>query len=86
MCVAPVLDLGEVTSLPHFRERGVVVDVGEANGHRTVQVEALPFLGERPGAASSLSPAAGADTDSVLAELGFDERAIDELRSSRALA
>jgi len=64
-CLAPVLTLSEVAHHPHHRARGTFADVGG-----TLQPTALPFFSRTALDPPRPSPAIGADTDAVLAELG----------------
>lgn len=80
-CVAPVLTLEEAAKAPHLAQRGVYVAPGGVR-----QAAPAPRF-----SASDVSPvtaptAPGAQTDAVLAELGYDAQAIRALRDSGALA
>ena len=78
-CFAPVLTFAEAREYPHNVERDSFVD-GKP------EVAVAPRLSRTPGDPRRPSPAyPGADTSSVLGELGFDADAIDELRSSGAI-
>jgi alpha-methylacyl-CoA racemase len=81
VCFAPVLGLDELMQHPHTRARGAFL---EDSG--VWQPAPAPRFSrsqpERP--ARPASP--GADTDAVLAELGLDTDAIDELRASGVAA
>ena len=81
-CVAPVLSLGEAAVHPHNVARGTYA----VDDNGAIQPCAAPrFLGT-PTRASRLAPIVGADTDEVLAELGLDDAAVAELRSSGVVA
>ena len=78
-CFAPVLTFAEAREYPHNVERDSFVD-GKP------EVAVAPRLSRTPGDPRRPSPAyPGADTSSVLGELGFDADAINELRSSGAI-
>ena len=78
-CFAPVLTFAEAREYPHNVERDSFVD-GKP------EVAVAPRLSRTPGDPRRPSPAyPGADTSSVLGELGFDADASDELRSSGAI-
>lgn len=62
-CVTPVLELSEVDSHPHNRDRGSFVDVGGV-----LQPAAHPRLSATPGGQGAPPPEPGADTDEVVAE------------------
>lgn len=75
-CVAPVLTLEEAPTHPHNVSRGSYTRVGEAT-----LADAAPRFSATPGAAAPVTELGG-DTASLLAELGYDEAAIAELRAS----
>lgn len=68
---APVYDLGEALADPHARARGAVVEVAES-GDRVVHVASPIRLSATPPRIRHLARLPGADTASVLAELGFE--------------
>jgi alpha-methylacyl-CoA racemase len=79
-CVTPVLDLEEAANHPHRRERATYIDVGGARHG----APAPRFSRTRPDPPRAAAPV-GADTDAVLAELGYGPADIRELRNGRAL-
>jgi alpha-methylacyl-CoA racemase len=79
-CVTPVLDLEEAANHPHQRERATYIDVGGARHG----APAPRFSRTRPDPPRAAAPV-GADTDAVLAELGYGPADIRELRNGRAL-
>ena len=79
-CVAPVLSWTEAPSHPHMKARGVFTEVDGVT-----QVAPAPrFSRSAPGPVGK-PPAPGADTESVLAELGYDADTIAGLRDSGVL-
>ncbi len=78
-CVTPVLSMVEAPQYPHHAERDSFVT---ANGH--VQVAPPVRFGRTPAAVGGPAPHAGADNDRILAELGYDAAAIEQLRASGA--
>jgi len=75
-CVTPVLRLEESLHDVHLRARGMVTDVGGVpEVAPPVQMSELELDMQRP------APAAGADSDAILAELGLDAASIAGLRS-----
>ena len=80
-CAAPVLTMDEALDHPHLRARGTYV---EFDG--VAQPAPAPRFSRTPGAIRRSAPAAGADTDSVLAELGYAADDIAALRSTGAVA
>jgi crotonobetainyl-CoA:carnitine CoA-transferase CaiB-like acyl-CoA transferase len=80
VCFAPVRNVDEVLADPELRRRGMVVD--EPRGPNL----GIPVrLGATPGRVRTPPPAFGADTEAVLAELGYDARMVAELRRQGAI-
>jgi alpha-methylacyl-CoA racemase len=75
-CVAPVLSLGEATDHPHNKARGTFTEVAGLT-----QPAPAPRFSRTPADPPQPPPAAGADTDEVLASLGYDAARVAELRS-----
>ncbi|MFY0633249.1 MAG: CoA transferase [Vannielia sp.] len=73
---APVNDVAEALAEPHFRARGMVVEV-EAPGGALTQLGPPVRLGGEPRPTPAQLP--GADTRTVLASLGLDAKAITAL-------
>ncbi|MBW3666198.1 MAG: CoA transferase [Actinobacteria bacterium] len=80
-CVAPVLSLAEAPRHPHNHSRGTFF---EADG--VVQPGPAPRFSATPAGVPSMPVAAGADTDAVLAGLGYTEAEVGKLRDSGAVA
>lgn len=76
-CVAPVLSLREAAEHPYNTERGVFIEPG---GHP--QPAPAPRFSRSTPAAPGTPALAGADTRAVLAELGYDAAATEELLGS----
>lgn len=79
-CVAPVLTLQEAPEHPHNVARGSYAQVGNA----TVAGPA-PKFSATPGRTRELTEV-GADSAALLAELGYTEAELGELRTSGAIA
>lgn len=79
-CVAPVLDFNEVEAHPHNAARGSFVRV-----ENVLQSAPAPRFSRTPAKAPIAPTAAGADTDSILAELGYSPEQIATLRANAAL-
>ena len=81
--VAPVNDVGEALDDPFVSERGSVRDFEYPDG-RTARLIANPIRAgtQLPRRAA---PALGADTDTLLGELGYDSERIAALRASKAV-
>ncbi|WP_194744566.1 CaiB/BaiF CoA transferase family protein [Thermaurantiacus tibetensis] len=80
VCFAPVLSMAEAPSHPHNVARGTFGEVGGM-----VQPMPAPRYSATATAMPTPQPAPGADTDALLAELGYDEGRIAALRASGAL-
>lgn len=80
-CVAPILHLDEAPLHPANVARGVFV---EGIGGKPMPGPA-PRLSRTPGHGAASAPIPGADTDTVLGEIGFARERIEELRSMGAL-
>ncbi|WP_322790620.1 CaiB/BaiF CoA transferase family protein [Mycolicibacterium anyangense] len=81
-CGSPVLELDELADDPHLRDRGTVFTRDDG----TLTAAPAPRLSRTPGRTRPGNPARGADTRIVLRESGFDDKQIDELAESGAVA
>ncbi len=81
VCFAPVLSLHEAPHHRHNIARGTFLDLAG-----TTQPAPAPRFDRTPAAVPSPPPAAGADTDAVLATAGFTAEEIASLRSDGAIA
>lgn len=70
-CVTPVRTVADALADTDLRDRGVVVDVGLADGSLTPLSRSAAWVGPRAGDPLT-APALGAHTDDVLRELGRD--------------
>jgi alpha-methylacyl-CoA racemase len=75
-CVAPVLKLAEVPRHPQIAAGATIVSVDGV-----VHPAPAPRLDRTPGAIAGRVSQPGADTDEVLAELGYDEQTAASLRA-----
>ncbi len=79
-CVAPVLSLAEAPEHPHNRARGVYL---QRDG--VLQPAPAPRFSRTPGALPRPPAPTGADTDEILAELGFGRDEVAALRAEGAV-
>jgi alpha-methylacyl-CoA racemase len=79
-CVAPVLSLSEAPEHPHNRARRVFV-----TRDGVVQPSPAPRFSRTPGTLPDAPRQAGADTDQILAEVGFDSDQVRRLRADGAV-
>jgi alpha-methylacyl-CoA racemase len=87
-CVAPVLGLHELASLPADQAAGRLMTV-PAGGQAAVQPACVPGFPQRATVNSPVGPVAGEHTADILAALGYDQDQISdllELGAARAAA
>jgi len=70
-CVAPVLNLDEVSEHPHNKARGVMVDIAGVP-----QPAPAPKLSRTPGKAHEAKGPRGANTEEILRELEYSDSQI----------
>lgn len=85
ICAAPVYSLDEALADPHNRHRGMVVEVEHPTLGAVRQVGVAPKLSATPGRVRRTAPVRGADTDAVLAELGYGPEQVAQLREAGVL-
>lgn len=79
--VAPIYDVSQVASDPHFRARGSVTTVADEDFGPLTMQGVFPRVVGDPAAIRSTPPdAIGAQTDDVLRELGYDADRLAALR------
>src|SRR5262249_2286415 len=78
--VGPVYTIADALADRHFRERGILVDVEDAELGAVPTHNIVPRLSGSAGAWRRPAPRLGEHTDAVLAEAGFDGQAIARLR------
>jgi len=81
----PINDLAEVFADPHVRERAMTVKMAHPLAGSVRMVASPIKLAATPVTYRRAPPLLGADTDAVLAELGFDAAAIAGLRARGAI-
>jgi alpha-methylacyl-CoA racemase len=81
VCFAPVLSMSQARAHPHNVERRTFVDVDGAP-----QPAPAPRFSRTPSAVRRAPVAAGTDTDSALAEWGFDPEEVTALKATGAIA
>jgi crotonobetainyl-CoA:carnitine CoA-transferase CaiB-like acyl-CoA transferase len=78
---APVYNASDVYADPYFRERGLLIEYDDDVHGRITAPGVVPRLTGTPGTVRrSARWTVGADTESVLGELGLDAAALEELR------
>lgn len=85
LCVEPVLTIAEMLDHPHTQARELLVDVPLPDGSTQKQVSSpFRFSGSQPEYRHS-GGEAGADTDVILEEMGWDAAAIQQFRQGGTL-
>ncbi len=83
--VAPVYDIEQICNDPHFLERGILVDLPDEDLGSIKHHNIVPPMSGTPGVFRRAAPDLGAHTTAVLAELGIDDEAIEQLRKDDVL-
>jgi crotonobetainyl-CoA:carnitine CoA-transferase CaiB-like acyl-CoA transferase len=82
----PCYDLDEVLGDPQVNSRKLLEEVDYAGGNKPVPIASTPVrLGELTAGSTRRAPILGEHTDEVLAQIGFSDREIAELRSAGAV-
>jgi alpha-methylacyl-CoA racemase len=81
VCFAPVLSMAEAPSHPHNVARGTFTEIAGV-----VQPRPAPRFSRSDSSIERPPPHAGQHTDEILAEIGLDADAIEEMRESGAVA
>ena len=81
VCFAPVLSLTEAPQHPHNAARGTFIEVGGMT-----QPAPAPRYSETVTAAPTPVPRAGADTDAILADIGYSAGEIEALKGAKAVS
>ena len=68
--VGPIYSIADIAADAHFRERGIVVDVEDAQFGSLPVHNILPRLSETPGTFRRPAPELGQHTAEVLGEIG----------------
>ncbi len=82
----PVYTIADAVADAHFRERGVIVQVEDAELGAVPMHNIVPRLSPSAGAWRRPAPRLGEHTDAVLAEAGFDREAIARLKQDGVAA
>ncbi|HYH59771.1 MAG TPA: CoA transferase, partial [Thermoleophilaceae bacterium] len=81
----PINDARDIAHDPHFIARGLW-EQAELDGRPMALPSLAPRLVATPGRSERAGPSLGADTDAVLAGLGYDADAIAALKDTGAVA
>jgi crotonobetainyl-CoA:carnitine CoA-transferase CaiB-like acyl-CoA transferase len=80
----PVYDIADAVADEHFRGRGIIVEVEDAELGSLPMHDIVPRLSQTPGVWRRPAPALGEHTDAVLAEAGLDRDTIALMRKEGA--
>lgn len=81
-----IYSVADIVADPHYRAREMILQAELPGGAKVKMPGIVPKLSETPGAVRWPGPALGADTDAVLADLGYDADGIARLRKEGAVA
>lgn len=79
-CVGPVLDWSEAPAHPHMVARGSFLDIGGIT-----QAAPAPRFDRTPPVHPQPAPPPGGDTAKVLAELGYSDTEVDDMRAKNVV-
>jgi crotonobetainyl-CoA:carnitine CoA-transferase CaiB-like acyl-CoA transferase len=82
----PVYSISDAMQDTHFRERGIIVDVEDAELGKLPMHNILPRLSDTPGVWRMPAPGLGEHTDALLKEAGYSAKEIARLRQNGAAA
>jgi crotonobetainyl-CoA:carnitine CoA-transferase CaiB-like acyl-CoA transferase len=82
----PVYDVADIVEDPHFRARGMIVELDQPGSASPVAVAGVaPRLSETPGGVRHRAPLLGEHTDAILAELGCGPEEIAAWRAKQVV-
>jgi len=83
--IAPVYDAADLTKDPHVRATQMLLEVPDDELGPLLQHNVMWRMSESPGHIRFTGRALGADTDTVLTELGYSQEEINNFRQSEAV-
>jgi crotonobetainyl-CoA:carnitine CoA-transferase CaiB-like acyl-CoA transferase len=75
----PVYEIDQLVADEHIQERGVIVEVPDAEAGSVLMHNVIPRLSETPGRLRHPAPALGQHTREVLREIGYSDQRIAAL-------
>ena len=82
---APIYDISQIVTDPHFQEREIIVDVEDAELGDIPMHNVVPRLSGTPGAFRNPAPAIGEHNAALLGAIGIDDESMAALTKSGAL-
>ncbi len=80
---SPVMNIADIATDPHYRDRSTVVEVRDEEFGDLLMAGAMPKLSETPGSIRSLGPALGSHNQEIYRGLlEMDDMELDALRSA----
>ncbi|WP_458792857.1 CaiB/BaiF CoA transferase family protein [Yoonia sp. MH D7] len=83
---APLFDISDISKDIHFVERGIFVEVPDADLTRAAIHAPVPRLSKTPASLRHAAPELGQHTDAILTAAGYDSAAIADLRGRGVVA
>ncbi len=83
--VGPICDVADLIDHPYIRGRGVLQDFDDPDLDRLPMHQVFPRLSDTPGSIREPAPELGRDNAALLAELGYDEGARQDLAKKGVL-
>lgn len=83
---APIYDISDISSDVHFVERGIFIEVPDADLGRVALHAPVPRLSRTPASLRFAAPDLGQHTDSIMATAGYDQDEISDLRGKGVIA
>ncbi|RYF35527.1 MAG: CoA transferase [Comamonadaceae bacterium] len=83
--VGPVYDAAQVPLDAHVRDRGILVELPDADLGRVPMHNVVPRLSHSPGAIRSRAPSVGEHNREIYGDIGLDDKALDALGKEGAI-
>lgn len=83
--IGPVYDAKDLVEDPHVRETEMLLEVPDDDLGPILQHNVMWRMTDSPGRIRFTGRAIGEDTDGVLAELGYDQARIDQMRKDKVI-